>query len=429
MEMQLINSGLSADLVRPAGPVPIWLGQLHDRATTILQELAPPTKRDEAWRFTDPAALYSLQLTKGKFQSVGIEHLLLPDSYQLVFVNGVYAPNLSKVPSQGVFVGSLEELPDRYPVQNYLGQQQGSAEFFTALNTAGVEGAAVVWVEAGVAIAQLIHLLFISAPAPDPTISQPRTLVVLETNAQATLVEQYAAPNRDCVPGEQSYFTNAVSEIYLGTKAKLQHIYIQREADTAFLVAKTAVSQAAQSEYQGYSITLGGKLSRHNWEIYQTGAATTTNLNGLAMIKGEQLADTHSDIVLNFPEGKSQQLHKCVVDDQAAAVFNGRIFVGKKAQMTSAGQLSRNLLLSGKARVDTKPQLEIVADNVKCAHGATVSQLDEEEIFYLQSRGIDQASAASLLVEAAVLEVVKQIPVPTLRQLLFRCMSCKTMFN
>jgi len=145
------------------------------------------------------------------------------------------------------------------------------------------------------------------------------------------------------------------------------------------------------------------------------------------MISGEQLADKHSNICLNYPNGITRQVHKTIVDDKASVVFNGRVFVGKKAQQTNAGQISRNLVLSPQARVNTKPQLEIIADNVKCSHGATVSQLDGDEIFYLQSRGLDQSAATSLLVEAFALDIVNKLPVPSLRQMLSRCMACKTM--
>jgi Fe-S cluster assembly protein SufD len=163
---------------------------------------------------------------------------------------------------------------------------------------------------------------------------------------------------------------------------------------------------------------LGGKIARHHLEIYQTGEQTETYLNGLTMIRGQQLSDTHSSIALTHPYGMTRQLHKCIVDDRAHAVFNGKVFVPQAAQQTDAGQLNRNLLLSPKARVDTKPELEIVADNVKCTHGATVSQLDADEIFYLQSRGIDATSAERLLVYAFAYEVLDKLPIGSLKQAL-----------
>lgn len=202
----------------------------------------------------------------------------------------------------------------------------------------------------------------------------------------------------------------------MGENAQVSHTRIQQESEAGFHIGKSAIAQARNSRYTCHAISLGGQISRHNLDIFQTGEGTETTLNGLTMIAGEQLADTHSAIALNHPYSKSRQLHKCIVDDRAHAVFNGKVFVPKPAQLTDAGQLSRNLLLSPKARVDTKPQLEITADNVKCAHGATVSQLEADELFYLQSRGLDADSARTLLINAFATEVIEQIPITSMRE-------------
>ncbi|MDB9327395.1 Fe-S cluster assembly protein SufD, partial [Nodularia spumigena CS-590/02] len=182
--------------------------------------------------------------------------------------------------------------------------------------------------------------------------------------------------------------------------------------------------------YTCHALSFGGKLSRHNLEILQTGEQTETTLNGLTMISDRQVGDTHSAIALNYPHSTSTQLHKCIVGDRAHAVFNGKVFVPKAAQLTNAGQLNRNLLLSSKARVDTKPQLEITADNVKCAHGATVSQLEDDEIFYLQSRGINEDDARKLLINAFAAEIINQIPVKSLQAVLLNTVnSLKSLTN
>jgi Fe-S cluster assembly protein SufD len=235
---------------------------------------------------------------------------------------------------------------------------------------------------------------------------------VLEQRSSATLVEEY----RHIASGDAIYFNNAVTEIWLGESAKLDCTRIQDEAITAIHIGKTAVSQSQHSIYTGNSIELGSKLSRHNWEIFQIGAQTETYLNGLTMVNGEQESDTHSTISLTKPHGITNQLHKCIVDDRAHAIFNGKVFVPQAAQQTNAGQLNRNLLLSAKARIDTKPQLEITADNVKCSHGATVSQLEDDEIFYLQSRGLDIETAKILLINAFAVEIVDRIPVASVRK-------------
>jgi Fe-S cluster assembly protein SufD len=218
-------------------------------------------------------------------------------------------------------------------------------------------------------------------------------------------------------------FTNAVTEIWVEENAQVSHTRIERESGAAFHIGKSAIAQARDSRYTCNAITLGAKLSRHNLEVFQTGEQTETTLNGLTMIAEQQLADTHSAIALNHPHGTSNQLHKCIVADRAHAVFNGKVFVPQAAQLTNAGQLNRNLLLSPKARVDTKPQLEITADNVKCSHGATVSQLDDEEVFYLQSRGLDEDDARNLLINAFATEIINQLPLASLRETLSKVIS------
>jgi Fe-S cluster assembly protein SufD len=285
---------------------------------------------------------------------------------------------------------------------------------FTALNTSGLKDVAVVWVAKNVVVETPIHLVFVAA-GEAPSISLPRCLVVAETGSSVTLVEEFTN-RRGAESAEKVYFTNAVTEIWVEENAQVSHTRLELEGAEAFHIGKTAVSQARDSRYTCHAIALGGKLSRHNLEILQTGEQTETTLNGLTMIGGNQLGDTHSAIALNYPYSTSRQLHKCIVGDRAHGVFNGKVFVPKPAQLTDAAQLNRNLLLSPKARVDTKPQLEITADNVKCAHGATVSQLEDDEIFYLQSRGIDENDARNLLINAFAAEIINQIPVPSLRE-------------
>ena len=309
-----------------------------------------------------------------------------------------------------------------------MAKQQGTAEVFTALNTAGLRDVAVVWVGKNQIVETPIHLLFISTTQEVPVICQPRILVVAESASQVTLVEHYAANLEGCsdIPLNHPYFTNQVTEIWLEENAIVNHTRNQREAGDGFHIGKTAVSQAKHSRYTCNAISLGAKLSRHNLEIWQTGEATETILNGLTMVGRQQLADTHSSVMLNHPHGITNQLHKCIVGDRAHGIFHGKVFVPQAAQFTNAGQLNRNLLLSPKARVDTKPQLEITADQVKCSHGATVSQLDPEEVFYLQSRGLKEGDARNLLIDAFVAEILNRIPIPSLRQRLSQCTTCRT---
>ncbi|WP_066383402.1 Fe-S cluster assembly protein SufD [Anabaena sp. CA = ATCC 33047] len=397
-----------------------WLQELRDRAANWVRHSTIPTTREEEWRFTDLSELRQVEFRRAvdklNVETLHATSLQNAGDNRLVFVNGVYAPELSAVANlpSGVVVGNLSalSLPEQERVQQHLAQAEGALEVFTALNTAGISDVAVVLVAKNVIVATPIHLLFMTVAGETATISQPRCLVVAETGSQVSVVEDYqTTPDAEGV-----YLTNAVTEIVIADNAHVNHTRVERESKQAFHIGKTAVTQARYSRYTCHAITLGGKLSRHNLEILQTGEQTETTLNGLTMIADSQVADTHSAIALNHPYGTSKQLHKCIVGDRAHAVFNGKVFVPKPAQLTDAAQLNRNLLLSPKARVDTKPQLEITADNVKCAHGATVSQLEDDEIFYLQSRGIDANDARKLLVNAFAAEIINHIPVASLRE-------------
>jgi Fe-S cluster assembly protein SufD len=401
-----------------------YLKQLRDGAAKWVRHSVIPNTREEEWRFTDLSSLKQVDFKLGMFQKTSLESDILPEvSQQLVFVNGVYSPDLSNTENlpSGLIVGNLDVLSSEI-VGEYLAQAEGAKEVFTALNTAALNDVAVVWVGKNVVVEKPIHLLFISVSGESATISQPRVLVVAESNSQVTLIEEYIASSQN----EGVYFTNSVTEIWVNENAQVSHNRIAREGAAAFHVGKTAVTQARYSRYSCNAVTVGGKISRHNWEILQTGEQTETTLNGLTVIADNQLADTHSALSLNHPHGVSKQLHKCIIGDRAHGVFNGKIFVPKLAQLTNASQLNRNLLLSSKSRIDTKPQLEITADNVKCAHGATVSQLEDDQIFYLQSRGIDENNARKLLVNGFAMEVINFIPVASLRESLLRTVTSLT---
>ncbi|MCC5630856.1 Fe-S cluster assembly protein SufD [Nostoc sphaeroides CHAB 2801] len=409
-----------------------WLQELRQSAANWVRHSTIPTTREEEWRFTDLSSLRKVQFnveTRNFASVASVEFDILPEAAnsRLVFVNGVFAPELSAVSNlpSGIVVSNLAGLSavEQEGVRQYLAQAEGAQEVFTALNTAGITDAAVVWVKKNVVVETPIHLVFISVVGETAMISQPRCLVVAESGSQVTLVEEYTN-RQDAKSAEDGvYLTNAVTEVWVGDNAEVSHTRVEWEGAEAFHIGKTAIAQARDSRYTCHAITLGAKLSRHNLEILQTGEQTQTTLNGLTIISGKQLSDTHSAIALNYPHGTSDQLHKCIVGDRAHAVFNGKVFVPKLAQLTNATQLNRNLLLSSKARVDTKPQLEITADNVKCAHGATVSQLEDDEIFYLQSRGIDENDARKLLINAFAAEVINKIPVPSLREILLNTVN------
>ncbi len=409
------------------------LQELRNQAVARLQGLSLPSNKDEAWRFTDLGGLLKQEVQRVEVDATAIapeslSDLAIPEAEQtrLVFVNGSYAPHLSNLEGlpDAVVAGSLVNPDILSAVQpqllTYLAQSSESEELFTSLNTAGLSDAAIVWVPKNQVIDQPIHLLFLSTTPDTPAFVQPRCLVVAESNSAVTLVEDYHSL-QDCC-----YFTNSVTEIWVDENAQVNHIRLQQDAADAFHIGKTSVNQAKDSRYAIHCIDLGAALSRHNLHVFHQGEQVDTTMNGLTFISGTQLADTHSAIAYTHPYGSSRQLHKCIINDKAHAVFNGEVVVPKAAQQTNAAQLNRNLLLSPKARIDTKPQLEIVADNVKCTHGATISQLEADEVFYFQSRGIDAEKAQSLLIYAFAYEVLDQLPVASLRDRLSTLIAKQT---
>ncbi|MGF1601496.1 MAG: Fe-S cluster assembly protein SufD [Thermosynechococcaceae cyanobacterium] len=409
-ERQAYLNTLISQRAEFASEVPNWVKGVRDRNLTLIQDQALPSSRTEEWRFTDPSRLYKIpfQSATATVTTEQITPYTWSDTaVQFVFVNGVFDAALSsQVEIAGVKITTLKNLDTSF--EGYLGRIHGAEEVFTALNSCNFTDAAVLKVDRNQIIEAPIHLLFVTAQGEQPTASYPRVLVVAESGSSVTLVEDFVSEGTET-------FTDAVAEISLAANAQVNHIRIQREQPTAIHIGKTAVSQQRDSRYRAIAISLGGQFSRYNPEIV-TEEQTETILDGLTLATDSQVADTHSALTFMQPHCQAQQLHKCIVDDQARAVFNGRIFVPKAAQQTNAAQLSRNLLLSPKARVDTKPQLEIVADDVKCAHGATVSQLEDDEVFYLQSRGLNHDNACDLLVKAFAAEILEKIPVASIRQ-------------
>jgi Fe-S cluster assembly protein SufD len=411
------------------------LRDLRDAAAEYVLGSKFPTTKDEEWRFTDisPILATPFQVPELSHESsLKFSDLTLPVSdkealpWRLVFVNGYYVPHLSTLTASllptlamDFFAGNLSTAPGLYhsKIREYLNQNREYSDVFSALNLAGLVDAAVVFAPKNQVIDTPIHILYITLQEASPTFSQPHCLIVAEPGSSVSIVEDYA------VIGKGATFTNAVTQIWVGENAAVNHTRLQRESGEAIHIGKTAIAQARDSRYTCNAISLGGKISRHNLEVLQTGEQTETTLNGLTMIAGEQLADTHSAINLTKPYSTTRQLHKCIVADKAHAVFNGKIFVPKPAQLTDAAQLSRNLLLSPKARVDTKPQLEITADNVKCSHGATVSQLEDDEVFYLQSRGLNQEDSRNLLINAFAAEILNRLPIASLRETLYSAVN------
>ncbi len=407
-----------------------WLNQLRTQAIDRVSTQKLPTRRDEEWRFTDISSLtclpYQPSQPEHNLQAQDIEHLYLSEAKnRLVFVDGHYSPQLSTIiDSTALVIGNLPAFLSTHTsmLESHLGQYaKFDNNVFAALNTAFLRDGALIVVPKNTAIADPIHLLFIATQ--NKVTSYPRCLLIGEIGSNVTLVEDYIALQ------QATYITNSVTEISLAANAHAKHIRIQRESTQAFHLANCAVSLAHASNYQSVSISLGSQISRYNLDVRLADEAAECTIDGLTLISDHQLADTHTCIDHVKPNGTSRQQHKCIVDNTAHAVFNGKIIVRPHAQRTNSSQSSRNLLLSKTAQVDTKPQLEIFADDVKCAHGATVGQLDEEEIFYLESRGLSETASRNLLTYAFGAEIISRIPVTSLRQQLEQAVLKQTQSN
>ncbi|AFY72303.1 FeS assembly protein SufD [Synechococcus sp. PCC 7502] len=414
---------------------PAWLRTLRSEASDRLNYLKFPTPKDEEWRNNDFSELRDIgfALVNAVDKSEDpitnpiniLDAHILPESAEslITFIDGRFSIEFSALEGlpTGVFIGSLNNFNHlgidlTASLSPHLGKYADAEDFFVALNTASIDDVAVVYIPKNLNFIPTVQLLFASH---QNTISQPRCLVIVESGGSLNLVETH-------IGQDSLHFCNSVTEIYVGANARINHTKVQTESDQAIWISNCAIVQQRSSAYIKNSIVLGAKKSRTNLHIQQLGEHTETSLNGLTLIGGEQIADTHSQIAHNFPNGTSQQLHKCIADERSHCIFNGKILVSQAAQLTNSKQLSRNLLLSPKARIDTKPQLEIFADNVKCAHGATISQIDADELFYLQSRCIDLESAKKLLTYAFAAEVITQIPVDSLRESLSQLVLAKT---
>jgi Fe-S cluster assembly protein SufD len=405
-----------------------WLNERRGEALERANALSVPTTREEEWRFTDLTPLTRLQLRSPADASAsptsagGLEAHAIPEAQaRLVFVDGVYSSELSNTCEDGLRVTALGPALAAHEasLRNHLAQlARSDTNVFVALNTAHLRDAAVVIVPRGVQCAKPIHVLYLATQAG--TASYPRCILIAERGAACTLIEEHAGSIA------QPYFTGAVTEVLVGPEARVNHIKLQTESAGAFHIAHAAVRLDKDASYVSQTVSLGARLSRHELAVTLDAEGANAKIDGLALISGRQLADTHTLIDHAKPNGRSVQLHKTIVGGAAHAVFNGKIYVRPGAQLTDSAQESRNLLLSDKAQVDTKPQLEIFADDVKCAHGATVGQLDPEQLFYLRSRGMPELMARNLLTYAFGASVIERIPVRSLVQRLERAVMAQT---
>ena len=405
------------------GHGPVWLTSMRRAAIDAFRNSGFPSSKDEEWRFTAIAPIARTVFSRAPVESnVGLEDLE-PFLFghrewpRLVFLNGRFALRLSVLPTMaGIRLRSLADAVSETPavVEGHFGKHVPlDSTPFTALNTALNQDGALLEVDPGVTLASPIHLLFLTTGDAEGSAIHPRAMITVGTGSRVQIIESYAA-----LGDRLKYWTNAVTEVAVGEGAWVEHSRVQRESEAAFHIAFSQVSQGQSSHYRSFSFSMGGAIARHNLHTRLNAPGTETLLYGLYFGREDQVVDNHTTIFHDQPDCRSWEVYKGILDDRAHAVFNGKIFVKPEAQRTDAKQTNRALLLSDSARIDTKPQLEIFADDVKCTHGATIGQLDPLASFYLRSRGVPKAAAERLLVYAFAGEVLAEISAEPVRAVL-----------
>jgi len=388
-------------------PTAPWLQELREAAFHRFAELGFPTTHDEEWRFTNVAPIAR---TKFRPASPIIRDSFPSPTRAMTFLNGHLIEKSKSLPD-GVIVGSLVD-GDPGVAQHLARYASYDRNPFVALNTAFCGDGSFVRVPRGMVLEKPVDISYATGPGTDGAVTHPRTLVFVGPGAHCTIGEYYLG-------GEDPYFTNAVTEIVVGDGAVVDHYKVQLEGPRAYHIATMQVQLGRSANFSSHSISLGGALVRNDVNAVLS-EGTEATLNGLYIVNGTQHIDNHTVIDHAKPHGTSHELYKGILDGKAQAVFNGRIIVRKDAQKTDSKQTNKNLVLSDEAVINTKPELQILADDVRCTHGATIGQLDSEALFYMQSRGIGKSDARSLLTYAFAQDIVDRIKVQSLKDSLER---------
>lgn len=398
------------------------LDELRLKGAEEVRNMSLPGPKDEDWRFISLRDLYRDNYTLARDLNVTVPNIgeyYIPESEgaRLVFINGSFSREHSAVDAlpEGVIIGNLAHLAadDNPLIKKHLNEYADfEDDIFTSFNKAFLEDGAFIYVPKNLKVDTPVHLLNIQTDADKTYFTTSRCLIIADEASELTVVEDHVGL------GDNKYFNLPVVEVTLEREAYVKHTKIQRDSRQAIHMGRTGAHVKRHANYESYTITLGAKLSRNEPRIIQLEEEVQFTVDGLVLIDGDQVSDTHSVMDHRFSHCESHQLHKCVINGKAHSVFNGKIFVRKDAQKIDSFQENRNLLLSRKGLVNTKPQLEIFADDVVCTHGATVGQLEEDEVFYLKSRGLSEKQARELLTYAFALETIENITVDSVQKLL-----------
>ncbi len=404
--------------------------QIRKDAISAFSELNFPTLKDEEWKYTNisPLLNHNFVSSKGetKLTNNDISKFLFDNikDNHLVFVNGFYNDELSNLQkiTKGVVVKNLAKAIEENSeiVEKHFGKYAVyKGQIFTSLSTAFTNEGAFIYVPDGKIVEEPIHILFITDANDKKILSQPRNLFVAGKNSQVTIIEHYISLN------ESIYFTNTVTEFVADENSVVDHIKLQEESKNAFHIARMEVDQERSSNFTSHSISLGAAIARNDFNSKFNDVGGECKMNGLFLTDGVQLFDTHTLIDHAKPHCNSHEHYKGILDDKSRGVFNGKVIVRQDAQKTNAFQENNNIILSDEALINTKPQLEIFADDVKCSHGATIGQLDDEAMFYLNARGIGKDTARTILIRAFASDVLTSIKIKEVRNYLEEILNKK----
>ncbi len=406
---------------------------LRRSAIDTFGQLGFPTVKHEEWKYTNLKDVVTHALAFSGFNGAGkstredVEKFSIAgkDAHIFVFENGIYNENLSAgiIDNAGIKVMNLASAMELHEVKQHLGKVAlFEKESFVALNTAYIQDGVFIHLSKKAVIEKPIHIIYINTSEDSGHVYTVRNLIVAEEGSKAVITESYHSLNTKC-----SGLTNSVTEVLIGKNANVELVKAQLESENTSHISFTQAIQERDSVFDTVTVTLGGKLVRNNLHIKFGDVNCTSHLFGLYLLDGEQLVDNHTLVDHAMPHCYSNELYKGVIDDKATGVFNGKIFVRQDAQKTNAYQSNKNILLSDEAQMNTKPQLEIFADDVKCTHGATTGQLDDEALFYLRARGIGEKSARTLLNIAFAADVLNNIKSEELRNNLQSLAEAKLM--
>ncbi|MCB0375303.1 MAG: Fe-S cluster assembly protein SufD [Sinomicrobium sp.] len=403
---------------------------IRSNAIRTFEEKGFPTKREEEWKYTSLSALlqnnYSVfPKTETALEFAAVKKYFIHDidTYRIVFIDGVYSSHLSHTTHEGmdICIMSAALTKPKYKIitDNYFNKVARPNDSLTALNTAFSREGAYIHIPRNKVLEKPIQILYFSTGSEAALMLQPRNLIIVNENAHVQIIERHQSL------GKHHVLTNAVTEIYASKRAVVDYYKIQNDAQTASLIDTTCIAQKQDSHVSVHTFSFGGSLTRNNLSFFHKDRNVTSTLKGITLIGDRQHVDHHTLVHHAFPHCESYQEYKGIFADASTGVFNGKVIVEKEAQKTNAFQQNNNLLTSDKATVNTKPQLEIFADDVRCSHGCTIGQLDKDTLFYLRARGIPEKEARALLMYGFANNVLETVKIPELKQRINKLIAMK----